>query len=128
MDVVLRFALKQSAGDWLQEAERVLDLFSIQPGFQSAKAYLALDDDATGLLYLQFDSVGNYRRALSAYAIKVEATQFLSESIDEPSAFEVLLTYADGKKVHYQSEKTASSEEIALGDSATARAQSRLEQ
>lgn len=128
MDVVLRFEKLVSFEEWVREAERVIDLFSAKPGFQSAKAGLALDDDSTGLLFLSFDSVGNYRRALSSYDIKLEATSFLSTARDESSAFEILLELTNGKKSRYQSEKTASLEEVSLGESATARAQSRLEQ
>jgi hypothetical protein len=128
MDVVLRFEQLVSLDEWLREAERVLDLFSAKPGFQSAKVGLALDDDSTGLLILKFDSVGSYRRALSAYDIKVEATSFLSAARDESSAFEILIDVTNGKKTRYQSEKSASIEEVSLGESATARAKSRLEQ
>jgi hypothetical protein len=128
MDVVLRFEKLVSIEEWVREAERVIDLFSRKPGFQSAKAGLALDNDSTGLLFLSFDSVGSYRWALSAYDIKLEATTFLSAARDESSAFEILIDVTNGKKTRFQSEKTASIEEVSLGESATARAQSRLEQ
>lgn len=127
MDVVLRFELLTSVDEWLTEAERVLDLLSAKPGFQSAKVCLALDDDQVGLVVLNFDSVGNYRRALSANDIKLEATNFLSTAIDESSAFEVLVAFDSGEKKHFSSEKSLDSEEVALGESATSRAQSRLE-
>lgn len=128
MDVVLRFEQLVSLDEWFREVEQVLDLFSAKPGFQSAKVGLALDDDSTGLLILKFDSVGSYRRALSAYDIKVAATSFLSAARDESSAFEILIDVTNGKKTRYQSEKSASIEEVSLGESATARAKSRLEQ
>lgn len=128
MDVVLRFDINDSTETWLREAERALDLFGQQPGFQSAKACLALDDDSLGLVFLQFDSVGNYRRALSAYEIKVNATEFLSRALDEPSAYEVLIWLSDTEKAHFVSEKSSDAETIALGEAAIARAQSRNEQ
>ena len=128
MDVVLRFVIEASADTWLKEAEQVLDLFQRQVGFQSAKACLALDDDSLGLVFLQFDSVGNYRRALSAYDIKVGATEFLSQALDEPSAYEVLIALNTMEKTHFVSEKTSDSETIALGEAAIARAKSRNEQ
>jgi hypothetical protein len=129
MDVVLRFNVGQKPPQvWLAEAEKVIELFSRQPGFIAAKASLSLDEDHLAMLYLEFENVGAYRRALSAYDIKLEATLFLSNALDEPSAYEVLLQKRDGVVQKYESEKTSSSLEIALGDSATARAESRLEQ
>lgn len=127
MDVVLRFIIKDSLDAWLAEAERVLELFKQQSGFQSAKACLALDNDGLGLVLLQFDSVGNYRRALSAYEIKIAATEFLSRALDEPSAYEVLLALSVADTSHFISEKSPDAETIALGEAASARAQSRNE-
>jgi hypothetical protein len=34
--------------------------------------------------------VGSYRRALSAYDVKVTAVPLLSQAIDEPSAYELV--------------------------------------
>ena len=127
MDMVLRFAIQESVEQWVGSAEKVLELFQTQPGFQSAKVCMAIDDDTTGLIFLHFDSIGNYRRALSNYSIKLEATRFLSQAIDESSAFEVLVSFTPSEKTHFQSEKTLDTQEIALGDAATPRAQSRIE-
>lgn len=127
MDVVLRFNITESTEEWFKEAQRVLGIFQRQPGFDSAKICLALDSDTSGLIFLHFDTVGNYRRALSSYEIKLEATQFLLRAIDEPSAYEVLFTMNQTETILFQSEKTADALEISLGDSASARAQSRIE-
>jgi len=37
-------------------------------------------------------NVGSYRRALSPYDVKMAAVPLLSEAIDEPTAYEDLLT------------------------------------
>ncbi len=42
------------------------------------------------MLTTQWEHVGAYRRALSAYEVKLHAVPLLSRAIDEPSAFEVV--------------------------------------
>ena len=40
--------------------------------------------------HVEWENVGAYRRALSAYDVKVGAVPLLSTAIDEPSAYEVV--------------------------------------
>ena len=47
-----------------------------------------LDDPELWLLHTQWKNVGSYRRALSAYEVKLTAVPVLSQAIDEASAFE----------------------------------------
>jgi hypothetical protein len=42
------------------------------------------------VLETRWTNVGSYRRALSAYDVKLGAVPLLSRAIDEPSAYEVL--------------------------------------
>ena len=56
----------------------------------------ALDDPRYWCLCTEWDSVGSYRRALSSYEVKVDATPLLAESVDEPSAYEVLASAPPG--------------------------------
>ena len=42
------------------------------------------------MLTTQWEHVGAYRRALSAYDVKLGAVPLLSRALDEPSAFEVV--------------------------------------
>jgi hypothetical protein len=48
------------------------------------------DDPTLWLMTLRWDGVGSYRRALSAYDVKVAAVPLLSTAVDEPTAYEVL--------------------------------------
>nr|BFE75792.1 hypothetical protein GCM10020092_090930 [Actinoplanes digitatis] len=43
--------------------------------------------------------MGAYRRALGGFDVKVHATPLLSESLDEPSAFETLAAAEPGGEV-----------------------------
>jgi hypothetical protein len=71
----------------------------------------ASDDPTQWIVTARWASVGDYRRALSSYDVKLEAVPFLSRAIDEPTAFEVLFS------VDAQGERTASGD--LAGDAST---------
>ena len=48
------------------------------------------------MLLTEWDNVGSYRRALSAYEVKVHATPLLAAALDLPAGFEPLLEVAPG--------------------------------
>ena len=94
--MVLRFA-----GDdgLLEPAREALAVLADRPGFQRGQLARAYDDPCVWCLTMEWDSVGAYRRALSAYDVKVHATPLLARAVPEPSAFEPLLTAAGGQGV-----------------------------
>lgn len=59
-------------------------------GFVDARVSRAIDDDRLVVMALGWRAVGDYRRALSSYDVKVNVVPLLSQAIDEPTAFEVL--------------------------------------
>lgn len=65
-------------------------LLSTKPGFLEAHMVRAIDEPDLIVLQLGWDMVGSYRRALSAYDVKVQVVPVLSQALDEPTAFEVL--------------------------------------
>lgn len=71
----------------LRESVAVL---SAKAGFINAHMARAIDDAELIVLQLGWDTVGSYRRALSAYDVKVQVVPVISQAIDEPTAFEVL--------------------------------------
>ncbi len=79
----------QAAG-FLDAARRAVDVLAQRPGFVVARIGRATDDGELWVLATEWADVGSYRRALSAYEVKIEAVQLLSTAIDEPTAFEVL--------------------------------------
>ncbi|HET6153787.1 MAG TPA: antibiotic biosynthesis monooxygenase, partial [Marmoricola sp.] len=71
----------------LEEAHQAL---AERPGYVEGTIGRNLDDPALWTLVTRWADVGSYRRALSAYEVKMTAVPTLSRAIDEPSAFEVV--------------------------------------
>ena len=61
-------------------------------GFVDARVGRAIDDDRLIVMELGWVTVGDYRRALSSYDVKVNVIPLLSRALDEPTAYEVLHT------------------------------------
>ncbi len=95
MLVVTRFSVPESDGESFGESARgALAALAARPGYRGGRLGRAADDPTAWVLTTEWDGVGAYRRALSAYEVKVSATPLLSRGCDEPSAYELL--YADG--------------------------------
>ena len=91
MLVVVRFEVPVAAGvDFRERAQVAVDVLADQPGFRSGAVGRATDDPTRWVLTLSWESVGAYRRALSAFDVKVAAVPLLSTAVDEPTAYEVL--------------------------------------
>jgi heme oxygenase (mycobilin-producing) len=94
--VVSRFTVAEEQGGGFADRARVaLEAFAARPGFRRGWAGRSVDEPAGWVLVTEWDGVGAYRRALSAYEVKVGATPLLAQARDEPGAFEVLVA-ADG--------------------------------
>ncbi|MEP6697950.1 MAG: antibiotic biosynthesis monooxygenase [Pseudonocardiales bacterium] len=92
MIVISRFSVPEDDGAaFAARAEAALAVLSPHPGYRRGSLCRAVDDPTRWVLVTEWDGVGPYRRALSAYGVKVAATPLLAESVDEPSAYEVLL-------------------------------------
>ena len=89
--VIVRFRVSPEArATWLAGAERVLEIFARQGGFQCASIGQSTDETDLLLLRSEWDSVGDYRRALSDMDMKMYGIPFMAQAIDEPSAYELL--------------------------------------
>ena len=96
MLVVNRFAVEGDDADFRARAGVALAALAGRPGYLRGRLGRAYDDPTCWTLVTEWESVGAYRRALSAFEVKVDATPLLAESLDEPSAFEVLASVAPG--------------------------------
>ena len=79
MLVVSRFAVAESeAGGFARSARAALEALAARPGFRRGHAGRSVDDPAEWVLVTEWDGVGAYRRALSAYEVKLAATPLLA--------------------------------------------------
>jgi hypothetical protein len=97
--VVNRFVVPGDDADFRARAGAALAALGACPGYVRGRLGRAYDDPTAWTLLTEWASVGSYRRALSAYDVKVNATPLLATSQDEPSAFEVLAELAPGGEV-----------------------------
>ncbi|MFL6130879.1 MAG: antibiotic biosynthesis monooxygenase family protein [Mycobacteriales bacterium] len=95
MLVVSRFAVAEGDAGFAERARVALAAFAARPGFRRGRVGRSADQPTEWVLVTEWDGVGAYRRALSAYEVRVDATPLLALARDEAGAYEVLLT-ADG--------------------------------
>jgi heme-degrading monooxygenase HmoA len=100
MLVLNRFAVQPDTQDgFVARAHAALAALAERPGYLSGRLTRALEDPTLWTLVTEWESVGAYRRALGAFEVKVNAAALLSESLDEPSAYETLASAEPGGKV-----------------------------
>ncbi len=73
------------------ELETCLAMLAERNGFVSGSVGRAMDDPTLWVLQSSWQDVGSYRRALSSYEIKATVVPLLSNAVDEPSAYEVIV-------------------------------------
>jgi hypothetical protein len=93
--VVNRFVVDDEVA-FVPRAEAALAALAARPGYVAGTFGRAADDPRYWCLVTSWASVGAYRRALGAFEVKMSATPLLAESVDEPSAYEVLLSAEPG--------------------------------
>ncbi len=92
MFVVARFDVAaDDVDDFLARAREAVAALAARPGYRTGLVGRSVDAPEVWTLVTEWDGVGAYRRALSAYDVKLRATPVLALARDEPSAFETLL-------------------------------------
>ena len=86
--VVNRFQVTEDESAFRRGLEEAWSLLAAKPGYAGGEMGRNLDDPTLWLLTTRWENVGSYRRALSAYDVKLTAVPILSRALDEPSAFE----------------------------------------
>jgi hypothetical protein len=89
--VVTRFRVPVVEADafraGLEEAHAVL---AEQRGYVAGGVGRNVDDPELWVLQTSWEGPGAYRRALSAYDVKIRAWALLGRALDEPSAYETV--------------------------------------
>lgn len=89
MIVVTRFRVPEAEqGAFRADLERARETLAIQTGYVAGRIGRNLDDPELWVLTTEWTGPGAYRRALSAYDVKLAAVPTLGRAIDEPSAYE----------------------------------------
>jgi heme oxygenase (mycobilin-producing) len=109
--VVTRFTVKPAdSATFADQAAAALAALADCPGYRRGTLGQAADDPSGWVLVTEWDGVGAYRRALSRYDVKINATPLLAQAHDEPSAFEVLREVSPGGEA-----KTRASDRAVVG-------------
>jgi quinol monooxygenase YgiN len=91
--VITQFSVSETEGERFAGQARVaLAALAARPGYRRGHLGRAVDDPGRWLLLTEWDGVGAYRRALSAYEVRVQAVPLLALGQPEPGAFEILTT------------------------------------
>jgi len=77
---------------FIAAARDTLSVLEQRPGFRRGHVGLAMDDQCQWVLSTEWESVGAYRRGLSAYDAKVALAPLMVFIVDEPSAYDVVLS------------------------------------
>ena len=105
---------------FLAAVETAMDTLAAQAGCRGISLGQSTDEGDLLVLRSEWDGVGAYRRALSAFDVKVHAVPLLSTAIDEPSAYEVV-RHVDADGVHEAvSGLAADAGEVGLGSASAA--------
>lgn len=96
MLVVTRFRVPEAEAAVFRAAvEEARAALAERPGYVAGTIGRNVDDPELWVLATQWEHVGAYRRALSAYDVKLRAVPLLGRALDEPSAYEPVEPGAD---------------------------------
>ena len=91
MIVVNRFRVDEAQAEQFRaEVQAAHEALAARPGYVGGQVGRNVDEPGLWLLTTTWENVGSYRRALSAYDVKVTAVPLLSRAVDEPSAYELV--------------------------------------
>jgi quinol monooxygenase YgiN len=95
--VVTRYRVEEEdAAAFREDAAAALQALCDRPGCLGGTVGRAVDDAALWTLTTTWRSVGDYRRALSSSDVKIHAVPLMYRAVDEPSAYEPLLSWTPG--------------------------------
>ena len=115
--VISRFRVSGDGprSEFVSAADTALAALTGQAGCLAASLGQATDDPSLLVLRTEWEGVGAYRRAMSAFEVKVDAVPLLSSAIDEPSAYELVRDWDGSSMVAAPSGLAADAGEVGLG-------------
>ncbi len=120
MLLVCRFEVPAAeATEFVATARHALELLTAQPGCRTGRLGRATDEADRWVLVVEFDSVVAYRRALSPFPVREVVVPLLSRALaDEPAAFELAVSAADGVADEHVSLLADDAGTVRLGEAA----------
>jgi quinol monooxygenase YgiN len=119
--VVSRFRVGDAErAAFLADAATALDALAAQPGCLVASIGQSTDESGLIVVRTEWAGVGAYRRALSAFDVKVNAIPLLSAAVDEPSAYELVHHWTPAGLTLAPSGLAADAGAVGLGEAAAA--------
>lgn len=95
--VVTRYVVPEAeASSFRERGREALDALRSRPGCRRGHLGRSIDDPTRWLLQTEWESTGAYRRALSAYDVKLHAVPVMYFAVDEVTAYEALVEAPDG--------------------------------
>lgn len=123
--VITRYHIAD-ADTWMTDAREALEPLARQPQCLGADICAAVDDPQLFAIVTRWPSVGDYRRAMSDFAVKLQTVPLLSQSIDEPTTFEVLHHHGPDGRFDAVSARAEDADRFNLGDASASPARARL--
>lgn len=105
-------------GSFLERAQVAVATLADQPGCIWSCIAQSTDDADEFVIQTRWPDVGTYRRALSAYDVKVHTIPLLSTAVDETSAYEVIVSRASGEQTFVRSGLADDARAVGLGEAA----------
>lgn len=120
MLLVCRFEVPAAeATEFAATVRHALELLTAQPGCRTGRLGRATDEADRWVLVVEFDSVVAYRRALSPFPVREVVVPLLSRALaDEPAAFELAVSAADGVADEHVSLLADDAGTVRLGEAA----------
>lgn len=121
--VTMRFTVTtEERGEFLQRAREAASMLRTRQGCLGIDLLQSVDAADSLMITTRWDSMGSYRRAMSAYDIKEQVIPFLSQARDEDSTFETILQASPEGTREFDSGLAADAQSTRLGSASTASA------
>lgn len=115
-----RFRVTGGRDEWFAQMRGALAVLAESTGFLRGWIAQATDDSELVTVTTEWDGIGAYRKALSRFEVKAHVIPLLSMAIDEPSAFEAVVSIAGGEEMFFASGLAADHDAVGLGSAAAA--------
>ncbi len=123
--VITRYRVDE-LDSWLAGARTALAPLVTQSLCLGGEISASVDDPQLAVIVTRWASVGDFRRAMSDFEVKMHTVPLLSQSIDEPTTFEVLHLNGPEGAADFTSARAKDADWISLGQAAAATVESRI--